>query len=259
MDRAFVESTIREFEREKNGVELPLFRTQFENWLIAQGGISEASRTNYMRWLANADDWNLDPDWDFWSVLKKAWNSSDFQMAELLCNVYEDDLLEEQGQAENDEDYGVSSRTVGNWICAFRKYRKFFEEQMKAAPADKRALATSIEASRITADTLFLESRFISWGQQEGMSVKTLTSYVNGIKDVNNLLFCKTGFDLLFDFLPDYVETKNVEKIDEMFSAMDSKLTERIQWANDTEMPINDLQKGRTALRKYAEFIKSVI
>ena len=61
------------------------------------------------------------------------------------------------------------------------------------------------------------------------------------------------------DFLPGYVKTRNQAKIDEMFKAMDRKLTERIDSYDETEMSREAFMNGRSALRSYVKFIKSVI
>lgn len=137
--------------------------------------------------------------------------------------------------------------------------QKFHEEQIKKAPADKKAFAAMIEASRQTANHLFLAFRFTLSGIANGMVESTMKSYVSYIKRINRELFCKTGYDLLYDYLPGYVKNKNIAKIDEMFGAMDDKLTERIENLDETEMPVSHLKNARTALSKYANFIRSVI
>ncbi len=120
-------------------------------------------------------------------------------------------------------------------------------------------LAEKIEASRLKAANLFLEVRFAIWGIDNGLSETTMDSYISEIKSVNRKLFCKTGYDLLHDFLPQYVKTKNEDKINEMFSAMDKLLSRRIDSYNETEMPRESLLNCRAALRKYTEFIKHLI
>lgn len=251
----------REFQRESNGVEAPLFRTEFEEWLKAEGKLSEQSQDNYNKWLEKADAWICDLDRDFWTLLKKAWDASDFETANKLCKEYETQLLEDKALAEKEgkAELGMSSKEIGNWISAFRKYCKFFEDQITKAPADKKAFSEKIESSRQTANHLFLTTPFILWGIVNGLTDATLESYVSDIKSVNRKLFCKTGHNILREYLPGYVETKNAAKIDEMFSAMDAKLTERIKNIDETEMPVSRLVNARAALRKYAEFIKSLI
>ncbi len=251
----------REFQRDADGVEVPLFGNDYKKWLKTEGSISEESQVNYNRWLEKADSWICDSDYDFWTLLKKAWESADFETARNLCKEYESKLLEEKGHAEKEgkDEFGVSAKMIGNWVSAFRKYCKFFEEQMKKAETDKKVLAAMIEASRLTANHLFLDIRFILWGMANGLAESTMESYVSNIIRVNRELFCKTGHNILREFLPGYVKTKNVAKIDEMFSAMDAKLIERIDNSDETEMPVEILVNCRSALRKYAEFIKSII
>ncbi len=91
----------REIKRELEGVEMPLFRQKYEEWLKAQG-LAESSRVNYMRWLHKADSWIFDSDHDFWTLLNKAWNASDFGTAKALCKEYEDLLLEEKEHAKKE-------------------------------------------------------------------------------------------------------------------------------------------------------------
>lgn len=249
----------REFQRESDGVEAPMFCTEFEEWLKSE--ISDGSRVNYMRWLRKADAQICDLDHDFWTLLKKAWNASDFEKAETLCDEYEKQLLDEKAKAEEmgKEEYGESGKEIGDWVSAFRKYRKFHEEQITKAPADKKAFAAMIEASRQTANRLYLAEPFVLWAISKGLADDTMESYVSEIKSVNRKLFCKTGYDILHRYLPGYVKTKNEVKINEMFRAMDAKLIERIDNLDETEMSVSCLTNARAALRKYAEFIHSVI
>lgn len=62
----------RDLQREIDGVDVPLFSKGFEEWLKKQKEISERSRSNYMYWISKADAWLLDPDRDFWTLLKKS-------------------------------------------------------------------------------------------------------------------------------------------------------------------------------------------
>lgn len=248
----------REFQRELDGVEVPFFSKEFEDWLKSHGKISEGSKANYMRWLRKTDAWICSLEHDFWTLLKKAWEASDFETAKALCAEYETLLLEEKAQAEKDNEYGETGKEIGNWVSAFRKYRRFIDEQIQKAETDKKVLAAMIEGSRLTAAHLFLDSRFILWGIAKGLSEDTMESYVSYIKRVNSELFCKTGHDILREYLPVYVKTRNRDKIDEMFNAMESKLTERIDNLDETEMPVASLKNCRAAIKKYAEFIKSV-
>lgn len=251
----------REIMRERDGVEVPLFGNEFEEWLKESKELSEASVVNYMRWLHKADSWILDLSHDFWTLLKKAWNAADFQTAKALCKEYESLLLDEKSQAEKEgkEEYGESGKEIGNWISTFRKFIKFHDEQIEKVEGDKKVLAEKIEASRLKAANLFLETRFSLWGIDNGLSETTMDSYISGIRSVNRKLFCKTGYDLLHDFLPQYVKTKNEDKINEMFSAMDKLLSRRIDSYNETEMPRESFLNCRAALRKYTEFIRHLI
>ena len=251
----------REIQREQDGVESPLFRDKFEEWLKTDTNLSDSSKTNYMRWLGKADSWICDTDYDFWTLLKKAWDQSDFGRAKALCIEYENLLLDEKKEAEQKgkEEWGVSDKEIGNWISAFHKYCKFHDEQIEKALVQQRSRAAMIESSRQTARHLFLEDRFCIWGEKAKLTEETMDSYVSYIKRINRDLFCKTGYDLLHDFLPGYVKTKNAAKIGEMFAAMLRKLNERIDSYNETEMPRSAFIQGRTALRKYADFIKTLI
>lgn len=249
----------RDLQREIDGVDIPLFSKGFEEWLKKQKEISERSRSNYMYWISKADAWLLDPDRDFWTLLKKAWDASDFGTAKKLCIEYKNRLLKEKANAENDQYWGEKPQNIGNWICAFSKYIKFYDEMIENADIDKIAFSAMIESSRQTSEHLLLSFRFTQWGISQKISKATMTSYISLIKRVNRDLFCKTGYDLLYDFLPEYVKTKNADKIDEMFTAMHNKLTERIEYYDETEMSRDVFYKARTALSKYAKFIRSVI
>lgn len=249
----------REFQRDADGVEAPLFRTDYEGWLKTQ--VSEGTQVNYKRWLRKADAHILESDRDFWSLLKKAWEASDLQRAQALCKEYEKQLLTEKEQAEKvgKEESGESGKEIGNWLCAFRKYMEFHEKQIEKAPADKKAFAAMIEASRQTADNLFLADTFILWGIANGLADSTLESYVRDIKSVNRKIFCTKGHDRLHEELPGYVKARNEEKINEMFAEMDKETTELINSYNEDEMSRKVLINARAALRKYKEYIKSII
>lgn len=248
----------REFQRGADGVECPLFSNEFKEWLETQK-LSRGSKVNYMRWLRKADVWICDMDHDFWTLLKKSWEASDFETAKALCNKYEMLLLNEKLQAEKDEKYGESGKEIGNWVSAFRKYCKFFDDQMQKAEANKKMLTAMIEASRLTSENLFLDGCFILWGILNDLAESTMETYVSDIKRVNRELFSKTGHDILYEYLPGFVKTKNMAKVSEMFAAMDSKLTERIDNMDETEMPVASLENARAAIRKYSEFIKTLL
>lgn len=87
--------------------------------------------------------------------------------------------------------------------------------------------------------------------------VDTADSYVSLIKSVNRKLFCKTGYNFLA-LLPGYVKTNNSTEIKRMFDAMDRKLTERIYEDDEIEMTSRQFENSRSALRKYATFIKLI-
>ena len=266
MSKGFADYLIakaREFDRELwrdiDGVEVPLFSERYDEWLKTEGKISEASHVNYKRWLRKADEWICHSDRDFWTLLTKAWQTSDFDIVRKLCFEYEAELSEEKANAEKDSEYGESPKEMGNWISAFRNYVKFLDNELEKVSVDKKALAAMIKASRETAHKLFLSNQFINWGVKNGKGESTMESYVSNTKRINKELFCKTGYDLLSDFLPGYVKTKNMTKIDEMFDAMLKKLDERIDTYNETEMSIDALKNCRCALSDYYTFIKTVI
>lgn len=96
------------------------------------------------------------------------------------------------------------------------------------------------------------------WGVRQGKTQDSMESFASNIKRVNRELFCKTGLDRLHKLLPGYVKTRNHEEIDKMFKGMDRELTERIDRYDETEMSRGALMNGRSALRSYAEFIKSI-
>lgn len=251
----------RDLQRDIDGVEVPLFSGEYEEWLEADKKVSKASQVNYHKWLAKADSWICESNRDFWTLLKKAWDASDFETARKLCQEYENRLLEEKAYAEREgkDEAGESAKNIANWVAAFRKYRRFFEEMIHHAETDKKVRSQMIERSRQSSKELFLSSPFASWCEAMLLSEDTVDSYVSDIKRVNREIFCKTGYDLLSEYLPEYVKAKNIAKIDEMFSAMDGKLTERIENLDETEMPVASLMNGRTALRNYADFIRSIL
>ena len=249
----------RELWRDNDGVEVPLFSERYDEWLKTESKISESSQVNYKRWLRKADEWICHSDRDFWTLLTKAWQSSDFDTVRNLCFEYEAELSEEKANAEKDSEYGESPKEMGNWISAFRNYVKFLDKELEKAAVDKKAFAAMIATSRETAHNLLFSNQFINWGVKNGKTEGTMESYVSNIKRANKELFCKTGYDLLHYFLPGYIKTKNKAKIDEMFNAMIKKLTERIDTRDETEMNLDGLQNSRSALTAYARFIKAVV
>lgn len=251
----------RDFQREADGVEVPLFSNEYQEWLKLDKKVSESSQVNYNKWLEKADAWICESDRDFWTLLKKAWDSSDFETARNLCKEYEKQLLEEKALAEKEgkEEFGESAKMIGNWVSAFRKYCKFFEEQMTKAETGKRIKSEMIEKSRQASKQLFLSTPFTLWGMAKGLVESTMDSYVSCIKRVNREVFCKDGHDVLSEHLPKYVKAKDVVAIDDLFGMLDFEIAERLDKLDETEMPVDRLEKCRSALKKYAEFIKSII
>lgn len=266
MSKGFVDHVIymallidREIKRELDGVEWPLFKDRYFEWLADEpkSKVGMSSQVNYKRWLFKADEWVLDTTHDLYTLLKNAWKQSDFERVTSLCDDYEMQLLADKALAEK-EDIGESSTEIGNWISAFRKYRAFLKECMEQAEVDKRVQDALIKSARATAaEHLPLKYDFYFWGIAKGKSEKTMKSYVSDIKRVNKDLFCKTGHDMLSEFLPGFIKTGNKEKTVEMFTKMDDKLTERIDYDPDDIMSPEALGNCRSALRKYAEFIIS--
>lgn len=251
----------RDFQRDADGVDVPLFSTDYEEWLIAEGKISEQSQENYNKWLEKADAWMCESDRDFWTLLKKAWDESDFETARSLCKEYESQLLEEKAQAEKEgkKEFGESAKMIGNYVSAFRKYCKFFEEQIQKAETDQRMKSEMIEKSRQTSKQLFLSTPFTLWGMAKGYAESTMDSYISNIKRVNREVFCKSGHDALSENLPKYVKAKNELLVNELFGILDFEIAEHLDKLDETEMPIKSLENCRAALKKYAEFINSII
>ena len=249
----------RELQREFDGVEAPLFTEKYREWLKASRKLVDGSIVNYMRWLNKADAWILEYDNDFWTLLAKAWKVSDFETVKKLCAKYEETLLKEKAKAEKDAEYGESVKEIGNWISVFRSYRDFIGEQIENVEIEKQMQAALIESSRKTADHLLLDKQFVRWGIAQGIAEDTMESYVSYIKRANRDLFCKTGHDIFHEYLPVYIKTKNQAKTDEMFGAIESKLTERIDNIDETEMPIASLKNARSAIRRYNEFIQVIL
>ena len=248
----------REFQRDADGVEAPLFKKAFEEWLQTQN-LSEDSQENYKRWLRKADEWICTTESDFWTLLKRAWDVGDFRTARTLCDNYEKELKTGKSQAEElgKEEWGESAKEIGNWISAFHKYEEFFEAQIEKASNSKQTRNAMIESARASAGDLFMEASFISWGSTKGKAEGTMKSYASYIKHVNRDLFCKTGYDILQKYLPVYVKTGNEAKINEMFASMDRILSKRIDNIDETDMPLSALTNGRAAIRSYADFIRT--
>ncbi len=87
-----------------------------------------------------------------------------------------------QAEKEGKEEYGESGKEIGNWISTFRKFIKFHDEQIEKVEGDKKVLAEKIEASRLKAANLFLETRFSLWGIDNGLSETTMDSYISGME-----------------------------------------------------------------------------
>lgn len=242
----------REVERYEEGVEVPFMKDEYYEWLEARKELSEGSKVNYKIWLNNADDMICVDGNDFYALLKNAFEGCEYDRCEECLGWY-DGLLTREIEREDDK----RSKAIRDWRSAFRKYADFMRECMAEAKRNER-----IRKSRESASSLFLENRFFGWmispDNARRIAVDSAESYVSYIKSANKKLFCKTGYDILA-MIPGFIKTKNVVKINEMFDAMDGKLTERINEMNETEMPLGSLNNSRTALRRYAEFIKSIV
>lgn len=248
----------REIERELEGVEMPLFKEEFYEWLRTLEKLSEGSIVNYKRWLENADELIYVDGKDFYTLFKKSFDECDYATCHELIRWY-DGLLTDEIELAKKKIFGETPEAISNWRSAFRKHADFLNVCMTNAIDEAKKKDERIQKSRESASTLFLENRFFGWlispDNPQKVVPDTAESYVSNIKSVNKKLFCKTGYDLLA-MLPGFIKTKNTAKIDEMFGAMDRKLTERINEMNETEMSLRQLENSRSALRKYAEFIK---
>ncbi len=250
----------REIERKLRGVEMPLFKEEYYEWLKTQEKLSEGSIVNYMRWLGNADELIDVEGKDFYTCFQKSFDQFDYDTCKELIKWYDRLLTEEIEQAEK-EIICETPKTISNWRSAFRKHADFLSLCMTNAIGEAKKQNERIQRSRESASSLFLENRFFIWmispDNPKKVVPDTADSYVSNIKSVNKKLFCKTGYDLLA-WLPGFIKTKNTAKINEMFDAMDRKLTERISEGNETEMTLRQLENSRSALRRYAEFIRSL-
>lgn len=250
----------REIEREFDGVEMPLFKDVYYEWLKAQTELSEGSIVNYKRWIENADELIYVEGKDFYTLFKKAFDECDYATCDKLIKWYDGLLTDELEQAKK-EIICEMPKTIGNWRSAFRKHADFLRICVANAIEDAKKLNERIQKSRESASSLFLENRFFSWMVSPDNPQKVVPdsaeSYISNIKSVNKKLFCKTGYDLLA-MIPGFIKKGNTAKINEMFDAMDGKLTERIKEMNEAEMSLRFLENSRSALRKYAEFINSV-
>lgn len=117
-----------------------------------------------------------------------------------------------------------------------------------------------IGRARSSSKDLFLESLFPEWCHgKDDMADKTAKLYISDIKRVNRDVLCNIGDDIFNSYLPDYVKTRNMSKIDEMFNAIDKKLTGLIDGTDETDMQRLEIINGRAAIKKYHQFIKSLI
>ncbi|WP_302149694.1 hypothetical protein [Bacteroides caecimuris] len=250
----------REIERELEGVEMPLFKEEFYEWLKTQENLSEGSIVNYKRWLENADELIYVNGKDFYTLFKKSFYECDYATCDELIRWYDGLLTEEIEQAKK-KIFDETPEAISNWRSAFRKHADFLSLCMANAIDEAKKMNERIQKSRESASTLFLENRFFGWlispDNLNKVVPDTAESYVSLIKSVNKKLFCKTGYDILA-MLPVFIKARNTAKINEMFDALDGKLTERIKEMNETEMSLRQLENSRSALRRYSEFIKSL-
>ena len=250
----------REIRRKLEGVEMPLFMEEYYEWLRTHEKLSEGSIVNYRVWLENADELIDGDGRDFYMLFKKSLEECDYATCDELIKWY-DGLLTNEIEEAKKEVVCFSPKTLINWRSAFRKHADFLRMCIANDSEEAKKKNERIQRSRESASSLFLENRFFVWlispDNPKKIVAKTAESYVSNIKSVNKKLFCKTGYDFLA-WLPGYIKTKNTTKIKEMFDAMDRKLTERIGEGNETEMTSRQLENSRSALRRYAEFIKSL-
>ena len=245
----------RELEREMNGVEVPLFKEEYEEWLQEQ--VAESTKENYLTALLKLDDMICIPEKDFYTRFRDEFEKCNYGECDNLIACYDNEISNEIEYAEKGES-GIKPKTISDYRSSFRKYAEFLRLCMQNACEDAKKQHERIEKSRESANTLFMANRFRTWlTESEKIASSTAGSYVTYIKSTNKNLFCKTGYDLL-SLVPAYLKNKNFSKLDEMFTAMDGKLTERIEEYNENEMPVGSLQNARTALRAYAKFIKTL-
>jgi len=161
----------------------------------------------------------------------------------------------------NKANYDYTQQDVDNMFAVISKSLSETQEAYADGLSKNKSFSYLENDLFESASMLYREEQFLQWlassANTKKISENTAVSYVSYIKSVNKKLFCKTGHDILA-MLPDFVKLGNTAKIDEIFKAMDDKLTQRITDENDTEMPLNSLNNSRSALRRYAEFIKSL-
>lgn len=245
----------REINRVINDVEVPLLEEEFATWMTTEQNHPESTKINYVRWIRLADQVFIDPDNDIWAKLKEAWDKVDSRKAKTLSDEYDKQMqsLKAAAQERNNQDM---AKEIGNWVSSFRKYSKFFNEQIEKAEAQRKA---SIERARLTSRHLFFDFKFILWCIQDGLDERTAESYVSYLKRANREIFCKSGQDKFHVSLPRLVKDKDKVQIEKLFTELNTLLTERINNGDESEMPIDSLRNCRSALNKYAEFIKSII
>lgn len=140
MDSSFVEGVcfdnnrmVRELNREKEGVEFPLFRGLYLKWLEKLSNLTPASQKSYLSYLKALDEQvfmqydEMREYFDPFIYLKNGFLTRDWEyVLEVVSNV---DQLLTSLIVENDEDAPESfyDSDLRNWRSAWRKYGEFIE------------------------------------------------------------------------------------------------------------------------------------
>lgn len=92
----------REINRKLKGVEMPLFKEEYYEWLKTQKELSEGSIVNYKQWLENADELIYADGKDFYTLFKKAFDECDYVTCDELIKWYDGLLTDEVEEAKKE-------------------------------------------------------------------------------------------------------------------------------------------------------------
>lgn len=152
----------REIRRKQEGVDVPLFKEEYFEWLRTHENFSEDSITIYKRWLENADEYIDGDGRDFYMLFKKSLDECDHVTCEALIKWYDGLLTDEIEQAKK-EVVCFTPKALTNWRTAFRKHADFLRVCIVNDSEEAKSKNERIQRSRQSASSLFLEKRFVDW------------------------------------------------------------------------------------------------
>lgn len=248
----------REIERGMNATEVPYLEDDYRNWMSEKDDKKPSVVYAYVSYLRSADINLFTYEDDFFELLKRAFIQRKFDEIPIMFDKYIG-IINEWFEDSKKEDVGIRTKPLSDWRSGYKNYRKFIEYRIaQLKEQDKNASITEKKAETVapkSAKDLFMSVRFAEWLENNGL--KSASSYISYIKNINREFFCKLQPERtdLLALIPKYLQ-KQPELLIEILLDLEGLLNEEIKkYAKDAP---KYLTNGRSAFRQYIKFIREI-